>query len=117
MWVCWRIRPNCVPDETAGCTLTMLYENTLRLNHTFTTPGVYCVDISVRNDISKMKTSFSINVKRSSEYTHRGTFRGPVKAENASILAVRAKCGTGSNNFSFQDEDVSGEKGTVQRKS
>lgn len=65
MWVCWRIRLNCVPDETAGCTLTILYENTLRLNHTFTTPGVHCVDISVHNDISKMETSFSINVKRS----------------------------------------------------
>lgn len=67
MWVCWRIRLNCVRDETAGCTLTILYENTLRLNHTFTTPGVHCVDISVHNDISKMETSFSINVKRSSE--------------------------------------------------
>ncbi|KAM6964700.1 transmembrane protein 130 [Tautogolabrus adspersus] len=65
MWVCWRFLPNCVPDMSGGCTLTMLYENTLRLNHTFTSAGVHCLDISVRNDISKLQTSFSIYVKRS----------------------------------------------------
>ncbi|XP_029312611.1 transmembrane protein 130 [Cottoperca gobio] len=64
MWVCWRFLPNCVPDTTGGCTLTMLYENTLRLNHTFTSAGVHCLDISVRNEISKLQTSFSLNVKR-----------------------------------------------------
>lgn len=68
MWVCWRLRLNCVPAETAGCTMTMLYENILRIIHNFTTPGVHCVDISVHNDISQMETSFSINVKKSSEY-------------------------------------------------
>lgn len=70
MWVCWRFLPNCVPDTTGGCTLTMLYENTLRLNHTFNTAGVHCLDITVRNDISKLQTSFSLNVKRSSEWVH-----------------------------------------------
>ncbi|KAK5850592.1 hypothetical protein PBY51_001459 [Eleginops maclovinus] len=65
IWVCWRFLPNCVPDLTGGCTLTMLYENTLRLNHTFTSTGVHCLDISVRNEISKLQTSFSIYVKRS----------------------------------------------------
>ncbi|XP_040885136.1 transmembrane protein 130 isoform X2 [Toxotes jaculatrix] len=65
MWVCWRFLPNCVPDMTGGCTLTMLYENTLRLNHTFTSAGVHCLDISVRNDVSKLQTSFSLYVKRS----------------------------------------------------
>ncbi|XP_072312301.1 transmembrane protein 130 [Eucyclogobius newberryi] len=64
MWVCWRFLPNCVPDPYGGCTLTMLYENTLWLNHTFTSTGVYCLDISVRNDISKLQTSFSLFVKR-----------------------------------------------------
>uniref|UniRef100_A0A3B3ZFD3 PKD domain-containing protein n=1 Tax=Periophthalmus magnuspinnatus TaxID=409849 RepID=A0A3B3ZFD3_9GOBI len=59
MWVCWRFLPNCVPDPYGGCTLTMLYENTLWLNHTFTSTGVHCLDISVRNDISKLQTSFS----------------------------------------------------------
>ncbi|KAK1881784.1 Transmembrane protein 130 [Dissostichus eleginoides] len=64
LWVCWRFLPNCVPDVTGGCTLTMLYGNTLRLNHTFTSTGVHCLDISVRNEISKLQTSFSIYVKR-----------------------------------------------------
>ncbi|CAG04453.1 unnamed protein product [Tetraodon nigroviridis] len=50
-----------------GCTLTMLYENTLRLNHTFTSAGVHCLDLIVQNDISKLQTSFSLSVKRNSE--------------------------------------------------
>ncbi|KAG8009048.1 hypothetical protein GBF38_011643, partial [Nibea albiflora] len=65
MWVCWRFLPNCVPDKSGVCTLTMLYGNTLQLNHTFTSAGVHCLDISVRNDISKLQTSFSLYVKRS----------------------------------------------------
>uniref|UniRef100_A0A3P8RSW2 Transmembrane protein 130 n=3 Tax=Amphiprion TaxID=80969 RepID=A0A3P8RSW2_AMPPE len=65
MWVCWRFLPNCEPDPMGGCTLTMLYENTLRLNHTFTSTGVHCLDISVRNDISKLQSSFSLYVRRS----------------------------------------------------
>ncbi|XP_010793673.1 transmembrane protein 130 [Notothenia coriiceps] len=69
LWVCWRFLPNCVPDVTGGCTLTMLYGNTLRLNHTFTSTGVHCLDISVRNEISKLETSFSIYVKRNNN-TH-----------------------------------------------
>lgn len=64
MWVCWQFLANCVPDSVGGCTLTMLYENTLRLNHTFTSAGVHCLDISVRNDISKLQTSFSLYVRR-----------------------------------------------------
>ncbi|CAK6978768.1 transmembrane protein 130 [Scomber scombrus] len=64
MWVCWRFLPNCVPDKSGACTLTMLYENTLRLNHTFTSPGVHCLDISVRNDISKLQTSISLYVRK-----------------------------------------------------
>ncbi|XP_031147105.2 transmembrane protein 130 [Sander lucioperca] len=64
IWVCWRFLPNCVPDMTGGCTLIVLYENTLRLNHTFTSTGVHCLDISVRNDISKLQTSFSLYVRR-----------------------------------------------------
>ncbi|XP_054625009.1 transmembrane protein 130 isoform X3 [Dunckerocampus dactyliophorus] len=64
MWVCWRFLPNCVPDTTGGCTLTMLYENTLWLNHTFTSVGFHCLDISVRNDISKLQTSFSLFVRK-----------------------------------------------------
>ncbi|XP_071318809.1 transmembrane protein 130 [Trachinotus anak] len=65
IWVCWRFLPNCVPDP-GSCTLTMLYENTLKLNHTFTSTGVHCLDISVRNDVSKLETSFSLYVKKNS---------------------------------------------------
>ncbi|KAM7381936.1 hypothetical protein PAMA_012681 [Pampus argenteus] len=64
MWVCWRFVPDCVPDTTGGCTLTMLYENTLWLNHTFTSAGVHCLDISVRNDISQLQSSFSLYVRK-----------------------------------------------------
>ncbi|KAF7663769.1 hypothetical protein LDENG_00201330 [Lucifuga dentata] len=67
MWVCWRFLPSCVPDVAVSCTLTMLYENTLRLNHTFTSAGVYCVEISIRNDVSKLQTSFSLYVRSSGE--------------------------------------------------
>ncbi|XP_077359019.1 transmembrane protein 130 isoform X2 [Festucalex cinctus] len=65
MWVCWRFLPNCAADTAAGCTLTTLYENTLWLNHTFTSVGVHCLDVSVRNDISKLQTSFSLLVRKS----------------------------------------------------
>ncbi|KAM9774433.1 transmembrane protein 130 [Syngnathus typhle] len=64
MWVSWRFVANCVPDATGGCTLTMLSGNTLWLNHTFTTAGVHCLDISVRNDISKLQTSFNLFVRK-----------------------------------------------------
>ncbi|RVE59412.1 hypothetical protein OJAV_G00188060 [Oryzias javanicus] len=64
MWVCWRFLQNCAPDSSEGCTLTMLYDNSLQLNHTFTTAGVQCLDMSVRNDISKLQTSFSLYVRR-----------------------------------------------------
>ncbi|XP_061611522.1 transmembrane protein 130 isoform X1 [Phyllopteryx taeniolatus] len=64
MWVCWRFLPKCEPDTTGGCTLTTLYENSLWLNHTFTSAGVHCLNISVRNDISKLQTSFSLFVRK-----------------------------------------------------
>ena len=78
LWVCWRFLLDCVPDVTEGCTLTMLYENTLRLNHTFTSAGVHCLEISVRNDVSKLQTSFSLVVKKNSECpcTHTDTQKG-----------------------------------------
>uniref|UniRef100_A0A3B3HGW6 Transmembrane protein 130 n=1 Tax=Oryzias latipes TaxID=8090 RepID=A0A3B3HGW6_ORYLA len=64
MWVCWRFLTNCAPDSSEGCTLTMLYNSTLQLNHTFTTAGVQCLDMSVRNDVSKLQTSFSLYVRK-----------------------------------------------------
>jgi len=64
MWVCWRILPNCESDTPVGCTLTMLYTNTLQVNYTFTSTGLHCLDISARNDVSKLQTSYSIYVSR-----------------------------------------------------
>uniref|UniRef100_A0A673W3S2 PKD domain-containing protein n=1 Tax=Salmo trutta TaxID=8032 RepID=A0A673W3S2_SALTR len=43
MWVCWRFLQNCVSA---------------------TPTGVHCLDISARNDISKLQTSYSIFVRR-----------------------------------------------------
>lgn len=68
LWVCWRFLPNCMPDVTEGCTLTMLYDNMLKLNLTFASAGYHCLDISVRNEISKLQTSFSLYVRRNSKY-------------------------------------------------
>lgn len=76
MWVCWHFLPKCMADRKGGCTLTMLYENTLWLNHTFTSAGVHCLDISIQNDISKLQTSFSLSVKRNSEWMQEGVFVG-----------------------------------------
>lgn len=98
LWVCWHFLPNCVPDVTGGCTLTMLYENTLRLNHTFTSAGVHCLDISIRNDISKLQTSFSLNVKGSSEWMHAGP---PIRGEKGKTF--RGSMGS-SNMFTWPDE-------------
>ncbi|XP_031691142.1 transmembrane protein 130-like [Oncorhynchus kisutch] len=64
MWVCWRFLQNCDSATPTGCHLTMLYENTMTLNHTFTALGVHCLDISARNDISKLQTSYNIFVRR-----------------------------------------------------
>ncbi|XP_019901981.1 transmembrane protein 130 isoform X2 [Esox lucius] len=62
--VCWRFVYNCIPAALQSCHLTTLYDNTLRLNHTFLVPGLHCLDISAYNNISKMQTSCSIFVWR-----------------------------------------------------
>ncbi|XP_056153554.1 transmembrane protein 130 [Lampris incognitus] len=62
MWVCWQILPDCVLARPLGCTLSMLYENQLRVEHTFTTAGVHCLDVSARNDVSNLQMSYSIYV-------------------------------------------------------
>ncbi|KAL0983928.1 hypothetical protein UPYG_G00134860 [Umbra pygmaea] len=61
---CWRFLYNCVTESSQSYHMTTLYENTLRLNHTFTAPGFHCLDISARNNISQLKTSCSIFVWR-----------------------------------------------------
>ncbi|CAB1313130.1 unnamed protein product [Coregonus sp. 'balchen'] len=43
---------------------SLAVHNTMILNHTFTSLGVHCLDISARNDISKLQTSYSIFVRR-----------------------------------------------------
>lgn len=67
IWVCWRILPHCVSETPVGCSLTILYGNKLHLNHTFTSTGVHCLDINVRNDISKLQTSYSLFVRKKRE--------------------------------------------------
>ncbi|XP_028332689.1 transmembrane protein 130 [Gouania willdenowi] len=66
MWVCWNFLPNCVPDPNSGCSLTMLYQNQMHLSHTFTSSGYHCLDLSVRNDVSELQTSFSLYIKQTS---------------------------------------------------
>ncbi|KAM9716038.1 transmembrane protein 130 [Menidia menidia] len=119
MWVCWRFLTNCVPDVSGGCTLTMLYENTLRLNHTFTSAGVHCLDISVRNDISKLQTSFSLYV-RSSYNTHLffmlscaailvATFSFIIVIACRPRHSSRTQIATSSNAMFLKDQDSEGQ--------
>ncbi|XP_041830812.1 transmembrane protein 130 [Melanotaenia boesemani] len=119
MWVCWRFLPHCVPDMTGGCTLTMLYENTLRLNHTFTSAGVHCLDISVRNDISKLQTSFSLYVRRSYN-THLFfilSCAAVLVATFSFIIAIacrprhhsRSQIATSSNAIFLKDQEAEGQ--------
>ncbi|KAK0155746.1 Transmembrane protein 130 [Merluccius polli] len=64
MWVCWQVVPDCKSVPPVGCTLSVLYSNTLRLDHTFTSTGVHCLNINARNDISALHTSYSVYVGR-----------------------------------------------------
>lgn len=92
MWVCWHFLPNCVADPKGGCTLTMLYENTLWLNHTFTSAGVHCLDISIQNDISKLQTSFSLSVKRNSEWMQEGVLVGVYWYDSRKKVTSMSSC-------------------------
>ncbi|XP_031698814.1 transmembrane protein 130 [Anarrhichthys ocellatus] len=123
MWVCWRFLANCVPDMTARCTLTMLYENTLRLNHTFTSAGVHCLDISIRNDVSKMQTSFSLYVRRYNS-THLIFILScaAILVATFSFITVIACCprhhnrsqiGTSSNAIFLKNQDSEGQSAIV----
>uniref|UniRef100_A0A3B3U857 Transmembrane protein 130 n=1 Tax=Poecilia latipinna TaxID=48699 RepID=A0A3B3U857_9TELE len=59
MWVCWRFLRNCAPDPAAGCTLTLLRAASLRLNHTFGSAGLHCLDVSARNAVSALRVTFN----------------------------------------------------------
>ncbi|CAB1313131.1 unnamed protein product [Coregonus sp. 'balchen'] len=102
MWVCWRFLQNCVSATPTGCHLTMLYENTMILNHTFTSLGVHCLDISARNDISKLQTSYSIFVRRdpSINLLFTLTCAGIILAILAFITVIACRTKNGHNNKS-----------------
>uniref|UniRef100_A0A3B3YDM1 PKD domain-containing protein n=1 Tax=Poecilia mexicana TaxID=48701 RepID=A0A3B3YDM1_9TELE len=59
MWVCWQFLRNCAPDPAAGCTLTLLRAASLRLNHTFGSAGLHCLDVSARNAVSALRATFN----------------------------------------------------------
>uniref|UniRef100_A0A4W5M2K8 Transmembrane protein 130 n=1 Tax=Hucho hucho TaxID=62062 RepID=A0A4W5M2K8_9TELE len=100
MWVCWRFLQNCVSATPTGCHLSMLYENTMILNHTFTALGVHCLDISARNDISKLQTSYSIFVRRdpSINLLFTLTCAGIILAILAFITVIACRTKNGHNN-------------------
>ncbi|CAL8260730.1 unnamed protein product [Arctogadus glacialis] len=64
MWVCWQVVPDCRSMTPSVCTRSVLYSHMLRLNHTFASSGLHCLDISVQNDISSLHSSFSVYVGR-----------------------------------------------------
>ncbi|XP_070981383.1 transmembrane protein 130-like [Oncorhynchus clarkii lewisi] len=100
MWVCWRFLQNCVSATPTGCHLTMLYENTMTLNHTFTALGVHCLDISARNDISKLQTSYNIFVRRDPPINLLFTLTctGIILAILAFITVIACRTKNGHNN-------------------
>ncbi|KAJ8245977.1 hypothetical protein GJAV_G00262350 [Gymnothorax javanicus] len=60
MWICWSMVPNCVAVSPVSCHWVKLYGNTFNLNYTFTSSGKYCLNMTVRNDISALQTSYDI---------------------------------------------------------
>ncbi|XP_075314368.1 transmembrane protein 130 [Odontesthes bonariensis] len=118
MWVCWRFLTNCVPDTKGGCTLTMLYENTLRLNHTFTSAGVHCLDITIRNDISKLQTSFSLYVRNNNTHLFFILSCAAILVATFSFIIViacrprhhsRSQFATSSNAIFLKDQESEGQ--------
>nr|XP_040033273.1 transmembrane protein 130 isoform X1 [Gasterosteus aculeatus aculeatus] len=122
MWVCWRFLTDCVADEAASCTLTALYGNTLRLNHTFTAAGVHCVDISVHNDVSRMQTSFSLYVRNNNTHLIFILSCAAVLLATFSFIAVIAcrprhrhgsQVATCSNAVFLKNQDAEGQSAIV----
>ncbi|XP_036385580.1 transmembrane protein 130 [Megalops cyprinoides] len=64
MWVCWEMVQNCLSVSSAPCHWVKLYGNIFNLNYTFTATGKYCLNLTVRNDISILQTSYDIKVWR-----------------------------------------------------
>ncbi|XP_057214665.1 transmembrane protein 130 isoform X2 [Triplophysa rosa] len=65
VWYCWRVLPDCQSPSPMSCESVRLYENIFNLSYTFTSVGTYCLEISVRNNISKLQTSYNIHVQDS----------------------------------------------------
>lgn len=63
--MCWRVLSDCQTPSPASCNLVRLYGNLFNLNYTFTSVGTYCLDLSVRNNISNLQTSYDIYVQSS----------------------------------------------------
>jgi len=67
--MCWRFLSDCQTPSPASCNLVRLYGNIFNLNYTFTSAGTYCLDLSVRNNISNLQTSYDIYVQSSRKYS------------------------------------------------
>ncbi|KAK2876586.1 hypothetical protein QQF64_004612 [Cirrhinus molitorella] len=65
VWLCWRVLSDCQAPSPTSCNLVRLYGNIFNLNYTFRSVGTYCFDLSVRNNISKLQTSYNIYVQSS----------------------------------------------------
>ncbi|XP_077057262.1 transmembrane protein 130 [Siphateles boraxobius] len=65
VWMCWRVLSDCQTPSPASCNLVKLYGNIYNLNYTFTSVGTFCLDLSVRNNISNLQTSYDIYVQSS----------------------------------------------------
>lgn len=69
VWYCWRVLPDCQSPSPMSCDSVRLYENIFNLNYTFTSVGTFCLEISVRNNISNLQTSYNIHVQDSRKYS------------------------------------------------
>uniref|UniRef100_A0A8C1YL77 Transmembrane protein 130 n=1 Tax=Cyprinus carpio TaxID=7962 RepID=A0A8C1YL77_CYPCA len=65
VWLCWRVLSDCHTPSPTSCNLVRLYGNQFNLNYTFRSVGTYCLDLSVRNIISNLQTSYNIYVQSS----------------------------------------------------
>ncbi|XP_048026599.1 transmembrane protein 130 isoform X1 [Megalobrama amblycephala] len=65
VWLCWRVLSDCQTPSPDSCNLVRLYGNIFNLSYTFTSVGTYCLDLSVRNNISNLQTSYNIYVQSS----------------------------------------------------
>uniref|UniRef100_A0A671R3Z4 Transmembrane protein 130-like n=1 Tax=Sinocyclocheilus anshuiensis TaxID=1608454 RepID=A0A671R3Z4_9TELE len=65
VWLCWRVLSECYTPSPISCNLVRLYGNIFNLNYTFRSVGPHCLDLSVRNNISNLQTSYNIYVQSS----------------------------------------------------